>query len=358
MSQPLWWGLSVVVSCGAMIGYWLIARRQVSRATANLRSELRHERLIVAQVSHRLRDALTVIYGFSETLVDTTLRNDKDEIVHVASAVNAAALDVSRTVEDLVAAQEVDTGNLQVRSVGFDPREEIGRVVTPFRRLGSPISVEAWSGTAISDPIRFRHVIQSIVSNAVRYGGSEISIYADLDDDWYRCTIADDGAGLSDEMNTRLFGVHDGHSPSNPDDHADGDDAESVDRNLRIPSPPLVVDIGQADGLGLGIAVAMRIAQGLGGSLTYDRAEDFTAFTLSLPTNDWPGPLVPMEPPASPVPDPGPDDETPEDEEIGHGLHLPTVAFDDADGAGEGNTVDDSEAESSVEDGDRGVITS
>lgn len=328
MTEPIWWGLTVVLPCIAIVAYWLIARRQVRVATRDLQEELDRERRIVAQVSHRLRNPLTVIYGFSETLVDPTILREADEVASVAAMVNAEALDVSRTVEDLVTAQEVDRGELQIRRVGFDPRDEIERVVTPFRRLGSSISVEAWSGTAISDPLRLRHVLQTLVSNAVRHGGSEISIFADLDGAWYRCTVADDGPGLPDDTADRLFGSFRGAAPP-PVPETVTDDA---DRESPRPGPPpaLVIDPGRVDGLGLGLSVAVRIATHLGGALTYEHDRDFTAFTLSLPTAAWPGPLVPLVPPPTPIPDDddhdgGTDDAVQEQQPDG-----PTVSFDDA----------------------------
>jgi signal transduction histidine kinase len=295
VSEPLWWAVTLVFPVIAILAYWRIARRQVRDATRHLEAALAHQQRIVAQVSHRLRNPLTVIYGFSETLVDPATLRDPHEISSVAAMVNAEALDVSRTVEDLVAAQEVESGEIQMRSVGFDPRDEIERVVTPFRRLGSDISVEAWSGTATSDPLRFRHLLQSLVSNAVHHGGAEISIYADLDGGRYRCTVADDGPGLPEETALRLF----------PEDRGSTNGTQSADTDSPEPevplqngwAPPLEVDPTGTVGLGLGLAVGMRIASHLGGELTYERAPDFTAFTLSLPTTDWPEPLVPMAAP-------------------------------------------------------------
>jgi signal transduction histidine kinase len=361
MNESLWWMLTLAVSGGFIVTYWLIARRQVRGATAELQAALDRERRIVAQVSHRLRNPLTVIYGFSETLVDTSLLGDRDEISKVAAIVNAEALDVSRTVEDLVTAQEVDRGELAVRSVGFDPRDEIERVVTPFRRLGSSISVEAWSGTATSDPIRFRHALQALVSNAVRHGGSEISIYADLDGSWYRCTVADDGEGLTEGTADRLFGDHRGTSPDvGTDDVGPGtpDDAEPRARRDE-PAGILAVDPASADGLGLGLPVAVTVARRLGGALTYERARDFSAFTLSLPTESWPGPLEPLHVPE--LPDAADADEadragarTPDQ----HPADGPTVRFDDLDSeavpaSGRGADVDPVD-----EDHDQGAVRS
>jgi hypothetical protein len=57
--------------------------------------------------------------------------------------------------------------------------------------------------------------------------------------------------------------------------------------------------------------VATRVARHLNGELTYERAPAFTAFTLSLPTAAWPGPLIPL----MPIPDPMTDDDTHDEHE-------------------------------------------
>jgi signal transduction histidine kinase len=298
MEHPLWWMLTLVVPGIAMVAYWLVARRQVRVAAADLRRRLDEERRITAHVSHRLRNPLTVIYGFSETLVDASLA-DSTEVAKVAAILNAEALDVARTVEDLVTTKEIERGDIQIRALRFDPSEEIERVVAPFQRLGSPISVEAWSGAALADPLRFRQVVQNLVSNAVRHGGPEVAVFADIAGSVYQCTVADDGPGLPVGVESQLFAsstpsAKNARSETGavfPDDEAGGHASQ-------LPGSGSVgflrVDVNNLEGLGLGLGVAIAMAEGLGGEVTYERSDGVTAFTFTLPTEGWPGPLDPI----------------------------------------------------------------
>ena len=298
MNQPLWWMLTLAVSAIAIVAYWFIVRRQVRTLTTDLQRRLDQEHRLVAYVSHRLRNQLTVVYGFSETLADASHHNT-DDVPGIAAIVSAEALEASRTVEDLVAAREIEDGDLQIRTVGFDPAEEIERAVTPFQRLGSDISIEAWSGTAVSDPLHFRKVLQNMLSNAVRHGGAEIAVHADLSGSSYECTIADDGDGLPADVVRRFFATS--TMPERvsleeaDDDHPKGTDSADLPNDAALEkdraSPR---DADRIDGLGLGLAVAVGLAESLGGSLRYERADGLTAFTLVLPTASWPEPLIPM----------------------------------------------------------------
>lgn len=314
MNQPLWWMLTLAVSGIAIVAYWLIARRQVRSLTTDLQRRLDQEHRLVAYVSHRLRNQLTVVYGFSETLADAS-RHNTDDVPGIAAIVSAEALEAARTVEDLVAAREIEEGDLQIRTVGFDPSEEIERAVTPFRRLGSNISVEAWSGTAVSDPLHFRKVLQNLLSNAVRHGGAEIAVHADLSGSSYECTIADDGDGLPADVVRRFFA-----SSETPEretleeaakDHQKGTDSTNLPDDAELEADRASSrDADRIDGLGLGLVVAVGLAESLGGSLRYERTDGLTAFTLVVPTASWPEPLIPMHAATETVEEDEPDEES------------------------------------------------
>ena len=345
MAEYTWWALTVVVPVVALVSYWLMSRRQVARAMRELEQKLDAERQITARVSHRLRNPLTVIYGFSETLLDSDL-NDMDEVRSVARILSAEALDVSRTVEDLVASNEILRNDLEVRVSTFDPATEVERAVLPFRRLGAEVSVESWSGSAVSDPVRFRQIVQNLVSNAVRYGGPEITVVADIRGSEYHCTVADNGDGLPGEVEMLPFSpsgpiaAESVESPEADVDAVDRVDSANEERSVGATGTndgALAVDPTGQDGLGLGLAVAGAVATSLGGSLSYERLDGVSMFTMILPTSGWPGPLEPMNPAIPDVVHDGTDNETDSEAE---GDDLPddpidphddlTVSFDDS----------------------------
>jgi len=254
--------LSITLGIPALlvVGYWLIARRQVRAALTTATSRLDGEQDVIARVSHQLRDRLTVVYGFSETLLDSDL-TDTTEVRDILTVINTESVDLGRIVDDLVTSTEIDSDSFDLTHGKFDPAVEIDRVVVPFRRRGTEITVDCWSGTALSDAIRFRQIVRSLVSNAVLHGGEEIAVIGELTPGWFRCTVADDGPGLSSDIEERIFR-----------------EAPSGDATLLHPGRP-----------GLGLAVSLEIARRLGGEVTYQRSsEDLTMVTLVLPTDDWP----------------------------------------------------------------------
>jgi hypothetical protein len=200
-----------------------------------------------------------VIYGFSEALLDSDM-TDQSEVRDVVTIINTEAVDLSRIVDDLVSAAEIEAGEFDVSVSKFDPAVEVERVVLPFRRRGHDISVDCWSGTAVSDPVRFRQVVRTLLSNATEHGGETVGLVGELSNGSFFCTVVDDGDGMSSDLEGQLFG-----SPT-------GD-----------PTPA-----SQVEGSGLGLAVSQAIAHQLGGRLTYTRSADLTMVTMALPTSNWP----------------------------------------------------------------------
>lgn len=291
MDSMVLWAIVLIVPAAIIVGYWLVARRQVRGATAQVYSHLKEEQAVRARVSHQVRDPLTVIYGFTEALLDTDL-DDSNEIRSVVLTINAEALAVSRTVENLVTATQVENEELRPRSIPFEPAKEVGQAVTPFLRLGANIFVDGPDVAGQGDPVLFRQIVQNLVSNAVRHGGSEISVVAVIQDGQYRCTVADDGAGLPYSIASNLF--FSSASPSNEaEDAVEGDDSP--------PSDPRFDTVGTIepttdDGLRIGLPVSIALADELGGSLDYELTHRTTMFTLALPTDGWPDPPAPTPP--------------------------------------------------------------
>jgi signal transduction histidine kinase len=259
VGQAIRLSVTLLIPAVAMIAYWFIVQRQVRTAKSDLQTRLDSGQDLIARVSHQLRDQLTVIYGFSEALLDSDM-SDKTEVRDVVSIINTEAVDLSRIVDDLVSAAELEAGDFDVSFSKFDPSVEVERVVLPFTRRGHEISVDCWSGTAVSDPVRFRQVVRTLLSNATEHGGETVGLVGELSNGSFLCTVVDDGDGMSSDLEGQFF------SPA-----ADG-----------------LKSASEVEVSGLGLTVSHAIAHQLGGRLTYERSSDLTMVAVVLPTHEWP----------------------------------------------------------------------
>jgi signal transduction histidine kinase len=304
-SEAIRLSVTLFIPALVMIAYWLIVQRQVRTAKSDLQIRLDSGQDLIARVSHQLRDQLTVIYGFSEALLDSDM-SDQTEVRDVVTIINAEAVDLSRVVDDLVSAAELDAGEFDVSVSRFDPAVEVERVVLPFRRRGFDISVECWSGVAVSDPVRFRQIIRTLLSNATAHGGPTVGFVGELSNGSFLCTVVDDGEGMSAAFEGQFFG------------------------SSTVPETPT----GEIDASGLGLEVSQAIAQQLGGRLTYERSSDLTMVTMVLPTKGWPN-LPPTVDGSADIEEPSAESE---------GSDIEESNDDDTENAAEPETESDEEA--------------
>jgi signal transduction histidine kinase len=244
---------------GIMIGVWRAVRRSATRRI--LTEELRHEREVsrskdafIADVSHELRTPLTGIYGFA-----SALEEDADHLPaasrELVGLIVTEAAELSRMVDDLVAA-----GRIDAQAITFDIQQvellpEIQEVLRPFSRRGISVEVDDIAITVLADRMRLRQLLRNLVSNAAKHGGDDVAVTAYTRDGYGVVEVIDDGPGVSEEVEARLFQRY---------VHADG---------------TAILE----GSVGLGLAIARSFAEGMGGTLEYIRTDGMSIFAVSLP---------------------------------------------------------------------------
>lgn len=252
--------VTLLIPAVAVVGYWVIARRQMRDQRIAMDSRLDAEHQMIAGVSHELRTPLTAIYGFSEALLDGNVP-EPDEAQDYLAVINSEAADLSRMVDDLLVTAQLGVKDVSLTALEFDPCSEIASVVVPFQRTGNVITVESSSGAVVADNGRFRQVVRNLVSNAIRHGGSEIVVIGEFEGDTFKCSVADNGDGVPSEIQDRLF-----------QPFANSGEAALVSGSV-----------------GLGLSVSREIAKRMGGDLTYHRNTDLTMFSFSIPVGEASG---------------------------------------------------------------------
>ena len=208
----------------------------------------------VATVSHELRNPIAVVVGLGEELsanYDTFTDEDRKDI---AALIARQAEDASWLIEDLLVAYRDDVTRVTVFPQVFDIVKEAERVLEV---VDYPVAVEVRGEEArvFADPRRTRQIVRNLVSNALRYGGDEISIRIEVIGDRLELRVCDNGPPIDSEDVERIFRPFErGSGPEHP---------KSV---------------------GLGLSVGRRLARLMNGDLTYRHSNGMTCFVLSLPS--------------------------------------------------------------------------
>lgn len=211
--------------------------RQSAEAANHAKSQF------VTALSHELRTPLQSITGFTENL--KTLRLTPDQRQKALDGIDGAARHILAIVDDVLDLARVEAGAMPIQLEHLDAREVITVATDLLQPLaaqrsitimcdGPPLLVEA-------DRRRLRQVILNLVSNALRFSPPKTTIRVHTDGTAQRdlVHVIDEGPGIPDDLLDRLF----------------------------VPFDRLGADAGREGGAGLGLVLARRLTEAMGGSL-------------------------------------------------------------------------------------------
>jgi signal transduction histidine kinase len=203
----------------------------------------------VAIASHELRTPATAVYGML-----ATMRARDDLSPEVRDQLEEAAWQQADRMRRLIE-QLLDLSRLDERSVHIVPKPLVLRQVIEELVVDvndAEVQLDVDPGLAVvADPLVIERVVSNLVANARSYGESPIRIGAEQRDRHLRISVEDNGLGVPEELQPRLF--------------------ERFERGHE----------GQGSGLGLAIAKAYATAHG--GDLVYLPEGRGARFELILP---------------------------------------------------------------------------
>lgn len=251
--RPLWDRIVIV-------DFDITDLRQTQRALEDLleiKDELAKSKdQLIASVSHEIRTPLSSIVGFAHLLGETSDLAPEERREMVELLVQESA-DLTNIVDDLLVAAKSDLGRLEVSIVPVDLRAQAAQAIESLEGevVHRVIRVPGESTRCLGDPARVRQIIRNLISNGFKYGGPEITIEAEASDDAGLLRVCDNGPGISDDLQQRIFDPYErGNQPK-----------------------------GVTHSLGLGLHISRNLARRMGGDLTYRYEKGRSVFELSLP---------------------------------------------------------------------------
>ena len=218
----------------------------------------------LAIMSHELRTPLNAVIGYADLLSIGIPREIPAEALRHVDRIRASARHLLNFIDEILtfsrSGAERTRLDLEERSV-HDVGRQVAALVEPLARergLRFVVSLPDPDYTIRTDPARLQQILLNLLSNAVKFtprGRVELDI--ERVDDWTHFRVTDSGIGIPAEYLERIF---------EPFWQVE------QDRTRR------------AEGAGLGLSLARRLAQNLGGNLVVQSVvEQGSVFTLQVP---------------------------------------------------------------------------
>lgn len=216
------------------------AVRQLAEQNSTKDNLIRELDAFAHTVAHDLRTPLNGVIGFTEILSYDWKTLTEEEVTDMLQTVHQSALRLNNIISELLMLSSVRQA--EVPRVAVDTRQVAVEAVQRLRSLVEERGAEIYFDE--SWPAAFGHapwveeIWANYISNAIKYGGQPPQVRIGgmrLEDGFVRSFVRDNGEGISNEQQKKLF------LPFNRLNRADG------------------------QGHGLGLSIVVRIVQKLGG---------------------------------------------------------------------------------------------
>jgi PAS domain S-box-containing protein len=218
----------------------------------------------ISTASHELRTPLAAVYGAAQTLRRHDFALDEAGRERFISLIVDESERLGRIVNQILLANQLDVGRLDLVEEPFDAAELLERVseatrthIPPHLELG--VTVADAVPPVAADKDRVRQILVNLVENAIKYSpdGGTIELGVEAIDGMVLFRVVDEGLGIPDEERSRVF-----------------------EKFYRL-DPDLTRGVG---GTGLGLYICSELVERMGGRIWVEAGkEKGSAFYFELP---------------------------------------------------------------------------
>jgi PAS domain S-box-containing protein len=166
----------------------------------------------IATASHELRTPLAAVYGAAQTLLRHDFALDETGRERFVSLIAEESERLGRIVNEILLANQLDAGRVDIEFEPFEPADLVDRVVEATRAHAPPTvtvshTVAENLPTVSADSDKVRQVLVNLIENAIKYSpeGGHVEVEVTEHDGAVRFGVRDEGLGIAPEDQDRIF---------------------------------------------------------------------------------------------------------------------------------------------------------
>lgn len=232
---------------------------QLKNANSYTQQLLQSREQLIKTVSHDMRSPLGIIKGYADLLLTAQRPENTKKYI---SNIQLAATQVNELANDLLDFSKLEAGKLLIEPTNFIPAQLIEEVSTSLKPNNTSVQLHIdvapeLQCTFRTDPFRLRQILTNLIANAFKFTSKGyVKITATIKKgNLLTIQVIDTGSGIPKRIQSKIF-----------------DEFTQADTNSK------------KEGYGLGLTIAQKLTQLLGGSISFTSEEHTgTIFNLEIP---------------------------------------------------------------------------
>lgn len=230
----------------------------------------------IAITSHELRTPLSHVKGYLGILNDNSDANSTTERKEYWNVVHAAVEQLEHIVSNMYGIALIDNGGLRIEKSDFDINQLLEQMVQEYqltlkkRKQRLFVALCDESIQYYGDRLKIKQMCNALIDNAIKFtpDGGKIYLTTQIDEDYYKVTVRDNGIGIPEEELGKIFEKF--YEVQNTDHHT----THKTDF--------------MGGGLGLGLSIAKAIAEAHGGGIKVSsKLNEGSEFQVFLPHENY-----------------------------------------------------------------------
>lgn len=184
----------------------LIAAKEKAEEASHLKDGF------ISAMSHEIRTPLNIILGYSGVIRDVFDPRNNEEYKRYFDSIEKAGLRLINTITQILDISRLETGEFPVSLHPISINDSLTSAVDQLKVLAKEKNIElklnltSENLLVVADNYCLEGILINVINNAIKYSNKGlIEITTSVDNDLVRCTVKDEGIGISEEYLKRLF---------------------------------------------------------------------------------------------------------------------------------------------------------